>query len=140
MRHPKVTENRIEPGVTAVCVTGELDLATVGPFESLLARAVKQDRTPMVIDLGDCRFIDSSVLRALIDVHTQLGNGDRPRLAVVADAQPLRVLRLTGLDGLIPVFTSLRDALQSLPATSGANGGSAGDRSATTARHDGARL
>lgn len=129
VRHAKVTENRIEPGVTAVRVAGDLDLASVGAFESTLARAVKQDRTPLVIDLGECGFIDSCVLRALIDLRAQLGDGDRPRFAVVAGAQPLRVLRLTGLDGLIPVFTSLRDALQSLPAPSGSNG-QGGERSA----------
>jgi anti-sigma B factor antagonist len=139
VRHPTVTEHRIQSGVTALRVTGELDLASVGPFEAALARAVKQDRTPMVIDLAGCRFIDSSVLRSLIDLRTQLENGDQPQFAVVAEAQPLRVLRLTGLDGLIPVFGSLHDALQSLPAARGADG-RAGDGSDRPSRDDGAGL
>jgi hypothetical protein len=50
----------------------------------------------------------------VVDLRARLGNSDRLRLTVVADDQPLRVLRLTGLDAEIPVFASLPDALTAL--------------------------
>jgi anti-anti-sigma factor len=116
---PEITEERIEPGIAAIRVRGELDLATVGALEATVARAVEQRLVPMLIDLSECRFIDSSVLALLVDLRTnlrtRLGDGDgRPHLAVVAEDQPLRVLRITGMDRQIPIFSTMPEALQAL--------------------------
>lgn len=122
-RSPEITEERIQPDVAAIRVRGELDLATVGELEATVARAVEQRLVPMLIDLSGCRFIDSSVLALLVDLRTnlqtRLGDSDgRPHLAIAADAQPLRVLRITGIDHQIPIFPSVPDALRALDGTS----------------------
>jgi anti-anti-sigma factor len=111
---PEVTHHIIGSGVAAVEVRGELDLATVGELATAVDRAFNPGPKSLVIDLTRCAFIDSSVLSLLIDLRARLGNSDRPRLAVVADDQPLDVLRLTGLDDKVPVFASLPDALTAL--------------------------
>jgi anti-anti-sigma factor len=119
---PEVTHRTIGSGVAAIEVRGELDLATVGELATVVDRALNPGPKSLVIDLTRCAFIDSSVLSMLIDLRTRLGNSDRPRLAVVADDQPLRVLRLTGLDAEIPVFASPPDALTTLePAAASAS-------------------
>jgi anti-anti-sigma factor len=114
---PEVT-HRTLGSVAAIEVRGELDLATVGELATVIDRAFNPGPKSLVIDLTRCLFIDSSVLSLLVDLRARLGNSDRPRLAVVADDQPhdqpLRVLRLTGLDAEIPVFASLPDALTAL--------------------------
>jgi anti-sigma B factor antagonist len=122
---PEVTHHTIGSGVPAIEVRGELDLATVGELATVVDRALNLGPKSLVIDLTRCAFIDSSVLSLLVDLRARLGNSDRPRLAVVADGQPhdqpLRVLRLTGLDVEIPVFASPPEALTALepPAASG---------------------
>jgi len=95
-------------------VTGELDLATVGKLEAKVDRALTQGPAPLLIDLTDCGFIDSTVLSLLVKLHRRLADSIPPLLVVVAREQPLQVLRLTGLDRQIPVFTSLGDALSAL--------------------------
>jgi anti-sigma B factor antagonist len=123
LKHSNLSEDQIEPGVEAIRVEGELDLATVGEFEARVARALDGRRRRIMIDLSGCRFIDSSVLAALIQLRAKSGNSDHPRFAVVAGAQPLRVLRMTGLDQRIPVFETTQDALDGLaPAGAGSDG------------------
>jgi anti-anti-sigma factor len=118
---PEVTHHTLGSGVAAIEVRGELDLASVGELATVVERALNPGPKSLVIDFTRCAFIDSSVLSLLVDLRARLGNSDRPRLAVVADDQPLRVLRLTGLDAEIPVFASLPDALTALePAAASA--------------------
>jgi anti-anti-sigma factor len=115
---PEVSHRTIGSGVAAIEVRGELDLATVGELATAVDRAFNPGPKSLVIDLTRCAFIDSSVLSMLIGLRARLANSDRPRLAVVADGrphdQPLRVLRLTGLDAEIPVFAGVPDALTTL--------------------------
>jgi anti-sigma B factor antagonist len=125
LKQSKLSEDQIEPGVEAIRVEGELDLATVGEFEARVARALDGRRRRIMIDLSGCRFIDSSVLAALIQLRAKSGSSDQPRFAVVAEAQPLRVLKMTGLDQRIPVFETTQDALDGL-APAGADGDAAG--------------
>jgi anti-anti-sigma factor len=116
---PVITQERIRSRIAAIRVQGELDLATVGELEGTVASAVERRQVPMLIDLSRCRFIDSSVLALLVDLRTNLQTrlGDsnaRPYLAVVAEDQPLRVLRITGMDHQIPIFSSIPEALRTL--------------------------
>jgi anti-anti-sigma factor len=114
VRPPEVNQQTIDPGVAAVHVSGELDLASVEKLEAGIERALAQGSAPLLIDFTGCGFIDSSVISVLVGLRVRLGNSDRPRFAVVAEDQPLRVLRLTGLDHEMPVFTTLPEALRAL--------------------------
>jgi anti-anti-sigma factor len=105
-------EHRTIGGVAAVQVSGELDLATAGMLEARVERALKQGSAPLLIDFTRCGFIDSTVLSLLVDLRVRVNSGRR--FAVVAQNQPLQVLRLTALDREIPVFGSVSEALRAL--------------------------
>ena len=109
---PPEVEHRTIGGVAAVQVSGELDLATAGMLEAQVERALKQGSAPLLIDFTRCGFIDSTVLSLLVDLRVRLNSGRR--FAVVAQNQPLQVLRLTALDREIPVFGSVSEALRAL--------------------------
>jgi anti-sigma B factor antagonist len=98
-------------------VSGELDLASVGKLEAKIEQALAQDSAPLLIDFTACGFIDSTVLSVLVRLRRRLGNSVPPRFAVVAQDQPLGVLRLTRLDGEMPVYPSLAEALSVLEVT-----------------------
>ena len=111
---PEVSHLTIDTDVAAVRVSGELDLATVGELEATVEQALTQRSVRLLIDLTGCGFIDSSVVSLLVDLRARFGDSGRPRLAVVATDQPLRILRLTELDHEMPVFSSLQEALKAL--------------------------
>ncbi len=95
-------------------MSGELDLASVGQLEAKIEQALAQGSAPLLIDLTNCGFIDSSVLAVLAGLSGKLGASVPPRFAVVAQDQPLGVLRLTQLDREMPVCPSLAEALRVL--------------------------
>jgi anti-sigma B factor antagonist len=111
---PEVNQQTIDPGLLAVQVRGELDLATVGHLEASLDRGLRRESSALLIDLTGCGFIDSSVVWLLFDLRGRMGDSGRPRFAVVAQGQPHRLLHLTGLDHKIPVCASLPEALRAL--------------------------
>jgi anti-sigma B factor antagonist len=114
LRRPEVEHRRLDSGVAAVQVSGELDLASVGKLEAKVEQALAQDSAPLLIDFTACGFIDSTVLSVLVGLRRRLGDSAPPRFAVVAQDQPLGVLRLTRLDREMPVYASLAEALSVL--------------------------
>jgi anti-anti-sigma factor len=97
----------VVPGARIVRVRGEFDLATTPRFVAAVGDAAA-DR--LVVDLGECTFVDSSAIRALLLAgrgQLEAGGG----AAVVAtEPSTLRVLEIAGVDQALPVFSSLADA------------------------------
>jgi anti-sigma B factor antagonist len=110
-----VQENRIAvdrvDGVAVVVVEGEHDVYTAPSLseqlDSLLAEGV-----PFVIDLTPATFVDSSVLRVLLEARRR-ADERRVGFAVALgqdDSNPVRrVLDITGLIPVLPVHSG-RDA------------------------------
>lgn len=114
LRQPEVKHRKLGSGVAAVQAIGELDLASVGQLEAKIEQALAQASAPLLIDFTSCVFIDSSVLSVLVGLRRRLGDSVPPRFAVIAQDQPLGVLRLTRLDREMPVFPSLAESLRAL--------------------------
>jgi anti-sigma B factor antagonist len=90
-------------------VSGDLDLAASPRFSEELAAAPAARRT--VIDLTGCTFLDSSGLRALVQAAREITEGERHVDVVAGSPAILRVLEITGVDRMVPVHRSLKDAL-----------------------------
>jgi len=92
-----------------VKVAGELDLASAPQLSEALAEPGGDAEQPVVLDLSDVSFIDSSALRTLLLSGRQLADAGRqlqigPRSDVVS-----RVLEVTQLDQQTEAFTVLPD-------------------------------
>ena len=79
-------------------VRGELDLASAPHLTTLLSTTAGKSTVPVVLDLAEVTFIDSSALRALVLAGRELADSGRtlqigPRSEMVA-----RVLEMTHLD------------------------------------------
>lgn len=98
-------------------MSGELDLASVGKLEAKIEQALSRGSARLLIDFTNCGFIDSSVLAVLAGLGGKLGASVPPRFAVVAQDQPLGVLRLTQVDRVMPVYPSLAEALRVVEVT-----------------------
>src|SRR5215208_594741 len=103
-----------------IAVEGELDLAAVeqlrGPAELAISK-----RRPVILDLSECTFIDSTGLRLTLQLHNHLGNGDEPgaAFAVVANPRIRKFFSLTAIDMSVGVFATRDEALDALEADRG---------------------
>jgi anti-sigma B factor antagonist len=98
-------------GVPVVAAPEEIDITNAPDLRSALLEAAADGHGRLVADTTRTRFCDSSGLHALLAAHkrTQAEGGEL--LLVIPSTAVLRVFAVTGIDRMIPNFTSLDDAL-----------------------------
>ena len=98
-------------GVPVVAAPEEIDITNAGQLRSALLKAAANGNGTLVVDMTRTRFCDSSGLQAMIAAHKRAAAEDREVLLVIPSTAVLRAVELTGLDRMIPTFTSLAGAL-----------------------------
>lgn len=112
---------RITRGVPVVIAPEEIDITNAGQLRAALLHAARP-AAALVVDMTRTRFCDCAGLHALIGAHKRArAEGQQVRLAVTGP-QVRRILALTALDRLIPVYASLDHALAQPPAVPGGRG------------------
>ena len=98
-------------GVPVVAAPAEIDATSAGSLRSALHDAAARGHGTFVVDMSRTRFCDSAGLNALVDGDWRARvEGGEVRLVIVAEAVA-RIVALTGVDRVIPVFGSLEEAL-----------------------------
>ena len=98
-------------GVPVVTAPEEIDITNAPMLRSALLEAAAQGHGTLVADLSRTRFCDSSGLHTLLAAHKRAQAGDGELLLVLRGTTVPRVFALTGIDQMIPTFTSLAGAL-----------------------------
>lgn len=120
MRAGRVTVGQVS-GVPVVAVPEEIDIVNATEVRSALLKAAARRPGALVADMTRTRFCDSSGLHALLAAHRRARAEGGELLVVTSSAAVLRIFAITGIDRVIPNFTSLDDALESASLT-GSNG------------------
>jgi anti-sigma B factor antagonist len=107
-------------GVPVVAAPEEIDVTNAPMLRWALLAAAARGHGTLVADLSQTRFCDSNGLHTLLAAHKRAQAEGGELLLVLRSAPVLRVFAITGIDRLIPNFTSLEEAL----AQTSANGGS----------------
>ena len=96
---------RVEQQLNTVLIRlhGEFDLSCEEPFREELARALDEDSTSLVLDLCALTFMDSVGLRTLVTINRTTSENDLDFTVLCGEGHVRRVLRETGLDGVLPV-------------------------------------
>jgi len=104
-------------GVPVVTAPEEVDITNAAGLRAALAEAAGFEA--FVVDMTRTRFCDSAGIHALVDAYRRAqAAGGRVVLAVSGVAVP-RIFSLTGVDRVIPSFTSVAEALRRTPAGTG---------------------
>ncbi|MDX6632336.1 MAG: hypothetical protein QOG09_1640 [Solirubrobacterales bacterium] len=131
MTEPERTDGRLQEnelkvehdgGVEIVLMPGEHDLTTAASLNDRLA-ALVDGGSPVVIDLSQTSFIDSSILRVLLEARRlahEAGIGFDVAAGDGTGEGVTRVLSVTGLDSTLPVFSSREDAVKKASSGPGA--------------------
>ena len=103
-------------GLPVVRGPAEIDIANAGQLRAALLAAAAQGHATIVVDLTETSFCDTSGLQVLVLAHRRAAaEGGELRL-VVRSATLQRLFSLTGVDHVIPNFTTLDQAVGELPA------------------------
>ena len=99
---PEVTA--IPGGRVAVALSGEIDIVTVPAVRDVLAGAVRQAVTGVIVDLGEVTFLDAAGLGVLAGAAGRARHLPGGLRLVAVPARVLRLLTLTGLDRHLAAF------------------------------------
>jgi anti-sigma B factor antagonist len=112
---PASVNTQTDDGSPVVVVTGEIDMATAPMLGRELTSAIEAGDGPVVLDLTEVTFFDSSGLRVAIVAHRDLGDRGR-RLAVVCDPEGhvRRTFALAGLADVLDLHPNREAALAEL--------------------------
>ena len=94
---------------SVVRLAGEADITTQVLSEALDAETAKRPRV-LLVDASGLTFIDCSALHEIVRAHRRL-RASGCLLAIVAPSkQVARILALTGLDTVVPVYATAEEA------------------------------
>ncbi|WP_369139223.1 STAS domain-containing protein [Modestobacter versicolor] len=91
---------------------GRLTMVHAGDLRAAVDQAVGDGRTHVVIDLGDCEFMDSSGLGAVVGGLKQARQAGGDLRIAALQPQVMTVLQLTNLDRVLRPYGSVPEALR----------------------------
>ncbi len=108
-------------GVPVVTAPEEIDITNAPELRSALLEAAEHRHGTLVLDMTRTQFCDSSGLHTLLAARKRAQAAGGELLLVLSATHVLRVFAITGIDRMIPNFTSLDQALAQTSAD-GSNG------------------
>ncbi|MEV8293882.1 anti-sigma factor antagonist [Streptomyces rochei] len=105
-RHLRVRRDR---GHTVLEFRGEIDIASAAEIVPHLDRETGRPGARVVLDLGGIEFFDCSGLRLLYRARHRVLDGGGEVHLVCAHPLTLRMLRITGLAGVLPPRPTLEE-------------------------------
>jgi anti-anti-sigma factor len=112
----EVMVSAVDNRIHAIAVRGELDLSSAPELEGPLEEVLENGEGPILVDLSECEFIDSTGIALIVRAMQRLEGDESGRTLVVCsyNDQVRRVLDITGLDVSIPVHRTRDEAIASL--------------------------
>ena len=98
-------------GVPVVTAPEEIDITNAPALRSALLKAATHGHGTLAVDMTQTSFCDSSGLHTLLAAHKRVQAEGGELLLVFSAAAVLRIFALTGINRVIPNFTSLDEAL-----------------------------
>ena len=126
----------VASGVPVVTAPEEIDITNAPELRSALVDAAAHGHGTLVVDMTRTQFCDSSGLHTLLAAHKRARAIGGELLLVIPAAPVLRIFAVTGIDRIIPNFTSLDQALAQASAN-GSNGHRRADGAPGDSEQDG---
>jgi anti-anti-sigma factor len=102
-------------GVPVVGAPEEIDITNATGLRAALLEATAHGNGTLVVDMSQTQFCDSAGLNVLVRAHKQAQAEGGQVLLVIRAAAVLRIFAATGIDHLIPNFSTLEQALTQTP-------------------------
>jgi anti-sigma B factor antagonist len=112
----RIDIDRTPRGVVAR-LSGEIDISNVGAVKRKLTDAVTSSAPGLVVDISGTTYLDSSGVYLLFELARAL-EGRQQQMCVVAPptTPSTRVLLITGFDHIVPVTSTVEEAVEKVGA------------------------
>jgi anti-sigma B factor antagonist len=97
-----------------VVAEGDLDVGSADHLAAALDHPIERGKTHVVVDLSAVRFIDSMAIHVLVGAARELRQRFGRLVLVCTDPGVRRLIELTRLDMVAPVFDTREAALRGL--------------------------
>jgi anti-anti-sigma factor len=103
-------------GIRVIAIRGELDLGTAPALEGPLEETVGNGDSPVMIDLTECEFIDSTGIAMIVRAWQKVDSSESDSSLVICgqNEQVHRVLEISGLSLSIPTHGDRSSGLEAL--------------------------
>lgn len=105
---------RNEDRVLVLEVSGDLDFESAETFAKAVRNAIDDSVGPVLVDMTDVPFMDSTGMRCLLELLMLLRNEDRALAMCCLNVGPRRAAKLVGLPDVLPQFATRAEALEAL--------------------------
>lgn len=105
--------------VPVVAAPEDIDITNAAGLRTALLEAAARGRGTFVVDMSRTQFCDTAGIHALVAAHKQARAEGGQLVLVTGGTAVLRIISITGLDRVIPSFSSLEQALAHAPAVPG---------------------
>jgi anti-sigma B factor antagonist len=102
----RIELDRSDGGVVVVVLSGEHDVYTAPELRERI-ESVIEESAPLVVDLTSTTFLDSSVLRVLLEARRHAEERGLGFAVALGDSEAPGVRRILEVTGLIPVLPVL---------------------------------
>jgi anti-sigma B factor antagonist len=102
--------------VPVVAAPEAIDITNAAGLRAALLQAAACGHGTLVVDMSHTQFCDTAGIHALVAAHRRARAEGGQVLLVIGGAAVRRILSITGLDRVIPHFSSLEQALAQTPA------------------------
>jgi anti-sigma B factor antagonist len=102
--------------VAVVAAPEDIDVTNAAGLRTALRHAAARGSGTVVVDMSRTQFCDTAGIHALVAAHKQARAEGGQVLLVIGGAAVRRILSITGLDDVIPVFPDLEQALDQASA------------------------
>lgn len=104
-----ISNSELPNGWQCIAVEGEVDLATVEELESAIDRVFSNNSHPLVIDLRESSFMDSTGLKALVMANRKFDEGGRSFAVAISGGPVARLIDLSGVESSVRIVESTDD-------------------------------
>ena len=96
-------------------VAGELDHHSTGYLRQKMDyEIIKATNKNLIMDFSDTGFMDSSGIGLIIGRYKNVKSMNGETVLVVKDSRIAKILEMAGINKMMPVFTSVNEAFESL--------------------------
>lgn len=105
-------KRRHRQGATIIAAEGGVSLHTSPQLRDLIERVLQQlgDAPQLIIDFTHVDFCDSAGLGVLVTAYKRVKNSGGTFALVCPSGPVLRLLRISGLDTVFPVYSGMNQA------------------------------